>query len=77
MSTPFIKKLAKDSDKSEADLEKVWDDGIKQAEEDGLKGGAIYGFATSLVKKAAGVKEEVSFSKFIESNLSAKDYLDI
>lgn len=79
MPTPFIKNLAKETDKTEDELEKYWDEGIKQAEEKGLPDGPKQAYATAIVKKRAGVKDdkkEESFIKFIESKLSAKEYLE-
>ena len=76
MPTPLIKNLAKETDKSEKEIEKMWDDAIKQAEEKGLPDGPKHAYATSIVKSKLGLKKDETFTDFVESKLSAKDYIN-
>lgn len=64
MPVSFLKNLAKETGKSLSDLERYWDEAKDQV-------GDNYALVTAIVKKRAGVKES-----FMESNLSAKDYIE-
>lgn len=59
MPANIIKSYADKTGKSEAELEKIWDDAKKAAEEQGQ--GDNYAYITSIFKNMAGVKEEQIF----------------
>ncbi len=82
MPSPFLKSLAKEIGKTEKELEQYWNKAKEiTAETFGKKeddfGTKEYKYITGIVKNMAGVKEEVlDPSKFIESDLSAKEFIE-
>lgn len=65
MPSPYIKTVAKQTGKSEAELEKLWDKAKASAAEQGHK--EDYDYITGIFKKMAGVNEATmpTFSEFI------------
>jgi len=82
MPSPWLQKLAKETDKTEKELEKYWKKALKIAgEEFGKKkddfGPKEYKFAVGVVKNILG--ENVSIldpTIFLESDLNAKEFLE-
>jgi hypothetical protein len=75
MPTPLIKDLAKEANKPVKEVEKLWNDAIEQAEKKGLPDGPKHAYANSVVQKKLGIKKDETFTDFVESKLSAKDYI--
>jgi hypothetical protein len=81
MPSPYIKTLAKETGKSESELEKYWN-AAKQnaAEKFDVKESDFtdkqYAYATSIVKKMAGIKEVVKVVDFIRSNKSVDKFIE-
>lgn len=82
MPSGYVKNLAKETGKSEAEIEKLWKKakGIT-SETLGTKesdfGSKEYKYTVGIVKNMLGVKEElIDPSKFLNSDLGAKDYLE-
>jgi hypothetical protein len=57
MPNQVIKSFAKKSGKSEADVEKLWNQAKGMASEKGLKDDAFFAFATASLKTMCGIKE--------------------
>jgi len=82
MPSPYITKLVKETGKSEKEIEKLWKKAKEIASEDFGKdeddfGSKEYSYTTGVVKKMLGVDESIlDPSKFLESECSAKDYLE-
>lgn len=82
MPSPWISKLAKETDKSEKELEKLWDKAKKIASEEFGKdeedfGNKEYKYVTGIVKKMLGMDESIlDPSLFLESEYSAKEYIE-
>lgn len=82
MPSPYIKQLARQTGKSEKELEDLW----KQAKEITSEtfgkpekdfGDREYSYATGVVKQSLGLKEEIQdVSKFIKSDLDADQYIE-
>jgi len=81
MPSPYIKKLAKETGKSENELEKFWDKAKKIAAEDfGVSEDNFeskhWKYVTGIVKNMAGVNEKVySVQEFLESSKSVDEYI--
>lgn len=82
MPSPYIKSLARETGKSETELEKLWskakeitsDTFNKKESEFGEK---EFSYTVGIVKNMVGIKEEVlNPSKFLESTLSAKEFIE-
>lgn len=81
MPSPYLKTLAKETGKSIGDLERYWKkakeitkDDFNVDEKDFQD--KHYAYATAIVKRMAGVKEQViSVVDFIESGKSADDFI--
>jgi len=82
MPSPYIKKLAKETGKSEKEVEKLWRKAKDIAAEEFGKaekdfGSKEFAYTTGVVKKMLGVDESIlNPSIFLESKYSAKDYLE-
>lgn len=82
MPSPFVKKLSQETGKSEKEIEKLWKKAKEIASEEFGKteddfGNKEYAFVTGAVKKMLGVDESIlDPSKFLESDYSAKDYIE-
>jgi len=82
MPSPWVKKIAKETDKSEREVEKLWKKAKEITSEEFGKdeddfGNKEYAYTTGVVKKMLGVDESLlDPSKFLESEHSAKDYIE-
>lgn len=82
MPSPYIKKLAKETSKSEKEIEKLWTKAKEITSEEFGKsekdfGSKEFAYTTAIVKKMLGVDESVlDPSLFLESKQSAKAYLE-
>jgi hypothetical protein len=81
MPSPYLKKLASETGKSESELEKYWQEAKEVASEKfDVKESDFtdkqYAYATSIVKKKAGIKEVVKVSDFINSKLSVDKFIE-
>ena len=82
MPSPWIKKISKETGKSEKEIEKLWDKAkIITSEEFGKKedqfGNKEYSYTVGVVKNMLGVDESLlNPAKFLESELSAEKYLE-
>lgn len=82
MPSAYVKNLAKETGKSEAEIEKLWKKAKEITSETlGTKesdfGSKEYKYTVGIVKNMLGVKEElIDPSKFLNSDLGAKDYLE-
>lgn len=74
MPTPSLQSIADKSKKSLSDIERYWADAKEQLNKDELTD-EDYAYITSIVKKRAGIDE--SFSSFLKSKLSMKEFIDI
>lgn len=80
--SPYIKKLSKETGKSEKEVEKLWTKAKEITGEEFGKsekdfGSKEFAYTTSIVKKMLGVDESVlDPSIFLESKQSAKSYLE-
>jgi len=79
MPNPWIKKLVKETNKSEAELEKMWSK-AKKITSDHYKTNETdfndthYGYAVGVVKNMAGLREHVK--DFVNSELSAREFIE-
>ncbi len=83
MPSNVIKGLMKKSGKSEREVEKAWDKAVSIAEDDFGKrkrdfDDRDYSYVTGIAKNMLGIKEkkEVSTTDFIESDISALEWLE-
>lgn len=82
MPSPWIKQLSRETDKSEKELEKLWDKAKKITSEEFGKdeddfGNKEYKYVTGVVKKMLGIDESIlDPSHFLDSEMSAKQYLE-
>lgn len=82
MPSPYVKKLSQETGKSEKEIEKLWKKAKEIASEEFGKteddfGNKEYAYVTGIVKKMLGVDESIlDPSKFLESDYSAKDYIE-
>lgn len=59
MPVPYLKKLAKESDKTLAELEEYWEEAKSQADKKfETRDAAYWAYVVSIVKRRAGVKSE-------------------
>ena len=79
MPSPWVKKLVKETGKSEAEIEKLWGKAknstaehfnIQEAEFNDTH----YGYAVGIVKQMAGLREYVK--DFVSSELSAREFIE-
>lgn len=82
MPSPFLKKISRETGKSEKELEKYWSQ-AKEISSDffGIPekdfGEKEYGYASGIVKQMAGIKEHIlDVSYFLDSDKSAKDFVE-
>lgn len=79
-----VKGLAKDSGKSEKEVEKAWDEAIKIAEDEfGKKESKFsdkeYSYVTGIVKNMLGMKESYkkpSFKEYLNMDMGIDEYMD-
>jgi len=82
MISPYVKKLSRETGKSEKEISDFWEKAKKIASETfGVKEDDFstehYEFAITTVKNMLGLSEEVvNPSNFLQSELSAKDYIE-
>lgn len=82
MPSPYISKLSKETGKPEREIEKLWKKAKEIASEEFGKdeddfGNREYKYTTGVVKKILGVDESIlDPSLFLESEYSAKDYIE-
>jgi len=82
MPSAYVKNLAKETGKSEAEIEKLWKKAKEITSETlGTKesdfGSKEYKYTVGIVKNMLGMKEElIDPSKFLNSDLGAKEYLE-
>jgi len=82
MPSPYVNKLAKETGKSVAEVEKLWgkakeiaSDNFGKKEDD--FGSKEYSYTVGIVKNMLGVKEEIlDPTKFQDSKLSAKEFIE-
>lgn len=82
MASPYVKKIAKETGKSEKEIESFWDK-AKGIASDTLGtpedkfGSKEYAYTVGIVKNMLGIKEDVlNPTKFLESEYSAKEYIE-
>lgn len=82
MPSPWVKKIARETGKSEREIEKIWKKAKEITSEEFGKseddfGNKEYSYTTGVVKKMLGVDESIlDPSKFLESEHSAKEYIE-
>lgn len=82
MASPYVVKLAKETGKTEKEVEKLWDKAKEITAEtlgtpESKFGNKEYAYTTGIVKNMLGIKEDVlNPSKFLESDVSAKEYIE-
>jgi len=82
MPSPYISKLAKETGKSEKEIERLWKKAKEITSEEFGKeeadfGNKEYKYTTGVVKKMLGVDESIlDPAHFLESEFSAKEYLE-
>lgn len=81
MPSPFLQKLAKETNKKEKDLEKFWNqakaiavDSFGKPEEKFTS--KEYAFVATTTKRLAGIREAIDINEFLESELSADEFLE-
>jgi hypothetical protein len=81
MPSPYVKQLAKDTGKSDKEIERLWNkakeitaDTFGKPEKDW--GEREYGYTTGTVKNMLGINEELSAAKFVNSDKSAKEFIE-
>lgn len=82
MPTPYVQKLAKETGKPVAEVEKLWDKAKKIASEDFGKpesqfGSKEFSYVIGIVKQMVGKHEDIlDPAKFLRSKFSAKEFVD-
>ena len=81
MPSPYVKQLAKETGKSSEEIEVLWNkakelskDSFGTAEEEW--GEKEYSYTVGIVKNMLGINESLSAIKFINSDLSAKEFIE-
>src|SRR4030042_5159618 len=82
MPSPYLKTLAKETGKSEDELEKYWDKAKEISSEffgvpESQFGDREYKYATGIIKNELGIKEHIlDVSHFLDSRLSAREFIE-
>lgn len=81
MPSPYVKELAKKSGKSESEIERLWNkakgitsDTFGKPEKEW--GDKEYKYTSGTVENMLGLNENLSAAKFVNSGLSAKEFLE-
>ena len=81
MPSPYVKKVAIEIGKSIEEVDKHWNHAKKIAEENLGKleskfNGDDYGYAVGILKHLLGINETIKIKDFIDSKMSAKEYVE-
>jgi methyl-accepting chemotaxis protein len=81
MPSNYVKSLAKDTDKSEKEIEKLWDKAKEVTSETFGKKESDFGekewkYTTGVVKNMLGIKESINQIDFYNSDMTAEKYIE-